>query len=255
MSPRKKSPRAPSIALDEAIERVTKVYEKERRHAAPLDVVAQDMGYKNANNGKALSTLASLRYYGLLERPKDGHLAVTKEFESYNFAPNDGMRISILQQWIRNPPVFSELLEKYSSGLPSDATIRFDLIQDGFSPATAESVIAVFKQSAAFADAFEHQEASRTDDLDGGFESVVEAEESSRQVQPPTATRSPQAAPIAADGGAQVRSADPSSDQIPVRLSMGRKAWLVIPQPFYEADKARLKAQIDLLLTEDDEED
>jgi hypothetical protein len=34
-------------------------------------------------------------------------------------------------------------------------------------------------------------------------------------------------------------------------LSEGRKAWLVIPTPFYEADKLRLKAQIDLLLTED----
>jgi len=41
------------------------------------------------------------------------------------------------------------------------------------------------------------------------------------------------------------------TDKIPVRLSEGRKAWLVIPTPFYEADKLRLKAQIDLLLTED----
>jgi hypothetical protein len=28
---------------------------------------------------------------------------------------------------------------------------------------------------------------------------------------------------------------------------------LVIPDPFFEADKARLKAQIDLLLTQDEE--
>jgi hypothetical protein len=40
-------------------------------------------------------------------------------------------------------------------------------------------------------------------------------------------------------------------DRIPVRLSKGRKAWLIIPTPFYEADKARLKAQIDFLLTEE----
>lgn len=42
-------------------------------------------------------------------------------------------------------------------------------------------------------------------------------------------------------------------DRIPVRLTAGRKAWLEIPTPFYAADKARLKAQIDLLLAEDDE--
>ena len=46
---------------------------------------------------------------------------------------------------------------------------------------------------------------------------------------------------------------DQGHDRIPVRLSGNRRAWLVIPEPFFEADKKRLKAQIDLLLTEDDE--
>jgi hypothetical protein len=41
---RKKSPRAPSISLDEALERVLRIYEKEKRHAAPTEVVVQDMG-------------------------------------------------------------------------------------------------------------------------------------------------------------------------------------------------------------------
>jgi hypothetical protein len=40
-------------------------------------------------------------------------------------------------------------------------------------------------------------------------------------------------------------------DRIPIRLPGGRRAWLEIPPVFYEADKARIKAQIDLLLTED----
>jgi hypothetical protein len=56
----------------------------------------------------------------------------------------------------------------------------------------------------------------------------------------------------------KIESQTPSSesqnegdDKIPVRLTEGRKAWLIVPTPFYEADKVRLKAQIDLLLTED----
>ncbi len=44
-----------------------------------------------------------------------------------------------------------------------------------------------------------------------------------------------------------------SHDRIPVRLRGGRRAWLLIPPVFYESDKARMKAQIDLLRTEDDE--
>ena len=42
-------------------------------------------------------------------------------------------------------------------------------------------------------------------------------------------------------------------DRIPVRLNGGRRAWLEIPTPFYLADKKRLNAQIELLLTEDEE--
>jgi hypothetical protein len=45
---------------------------------------------------------------------------------------------------------------------------------------------------------------------------------------------------------------DAGTDSIPVRLSGGRKAWLAIPTPFYADDKLRLKAQIDLLLAQDE---
>ena len=67
---RKKSPRAPLIALDKAIEGAIKIYEKEHRHAAPTEAVAQHLGYKSANSGTALRTIASIRYFGLLERPR-----------------------------------------------------------------------------------------------------------------------------------------------------------------------------------------
>jgi hypothetical protein len=40
---RKKSPRAPSLPLDESVERALKIYDKERRHAAPTDVIAQNI--------------------------------------------------------------------------------------------------------------------------------------------------------------------------------------------------------------------
>jgi hypothetical protein len=38
-----------------------------------------------------------------------------------------------------------------------------------------------------------------------------------------------------------------------MRAKGARRAWLIIPTPFFVADKQRLKAQIDLLLTEDEE--
>ncbi|MBS4011210.1 MAG: hypothetical protein KGZ72_10705 [Roseovarius sp.] len=252
-SVRKKSPRAPSLSLDEALDRTLKVYERERLNPAPTDVVAQGMGYKDANNGRALSAIASVRYYGLMERHSDGRLGVTKEVESYKYAPSEEMRRAYLRRFVAAPALFAEILERYASGLPSDGNLRYELIQRDFLPATAESLVAILRRSFDFAGVYDEE----PKDL---FVATSEVEE------PVTLP------PVAPDFGAQTAVAVPAPqqrpssylkdenslgeghDHIPVRLSGGRRAWLLIPHVFREADKQRLKAQIDLLLTEDEAE-
>ncbi len=257
---RKKSPRAPSIALDEALERAEKIYEKERLHAAPTDVVAQDMGYKDANNGKALSAIASLRYYGLVERHGNGLLSITKDVEGYKFAPGEEMRKAYLRRFLTAPAIFAELLERYAAGLPSDGNLRYELIQRDFLPATAESLVNILRRSAEFAQFYEPDPVSPavivtpnndvSEPRDG--ESPVPSPPPSIAV-PDAQLRSSPSRPLwANEGGADD---DSGHDRIPVRLTGGRKAWLLIPQVFRKADKQRLKAQIDLLLTEDEEAD
>ena len=152
---RKKSPRAPSMPLNEALDRAVKAYEKERLHAAPIEVVANNIGYKNANNGAALSAIASMRYFGLLERPKEGYLAVSKDVESFRFAPDEAMRRDLLIRFLRLPQLYEQLLDQYSTGLPSDANLKFALINRGFAPLSAETVISAFKQSVAFVGYFD----------------------------------------------------------------------------------------------------
>jgi len=251
-APRRKSPRAPSMALDEALERALKVYDRERLHPAPTEIVAQHIGYKNANNGSSLSALASLRYYGLLERPKEGILAVTKEVEEYKFAPDNGLKRSLLLRFLKCPPLFSELLEKYSAGLPSEPNLRFELIQRGFAPQAAEWTLAAFKRSVDFV-GYYHSSEDQSDvlvpdnaviDIPSGDVVNSLSEEVERALPPKPRTSSP----------AQNEPDDSELDRIPVRLPGGRKAWLLIPNPFFEADKIRLKAQIDLLLTKEEED-
>jgi hypothetical protein len=246
---RKKSPRAPSLDLQEALDRALKIYEKERRHPAPTDVVAQDMGYKSANSGKALSAMASLRYYGLLERSQAGQLAITKEVEAYRFDPSDSARRELLLRFVRNPPVFADLLDKYGDALPSDASLRFELVRRGFTPVAAESLISVFRRSAEFANYFDTGDERETAPAESAADEVnahraAPIDEPRDRAPPPTA-------------GVTEISSEPQEtgcDRIPVRLSHGRRAWLVIPIPFFESDKSRLKAQIDLILTDDEAE-
>lgn len=253
---RKKSPRAPSIPLDDALDKALKVYDKERLHPAPTDVVAQHMGYKDANNGRALGALASLRYYGLVERGSNGLLSVTKDVESYRYAPSDEMRRAYLRRFLTAPALFAELLERYSSGLPSDGNLRYELIQRDFLPATAESLVGILRRSADFAKLYEQEPQQ------GASEVAPEGEEfepAPEPVQPVEIARTAPVAPVQQRSANVQReerlSPDEMSghDRIPVRLSRGRRAWLLIPHVFHEADKQRLKAQIDLLLTEDEE--
>ncbi|WP_267222148.1 hypothetical protein [Dyella silvae] len=251
---RKKSPRAPSSSLPEALDRALKVYEKDRLHPAPTEVFANNLGYKSANSGSALTMIASLRYFGLVERVEDGVLAITKAVESYKFAPDAALRQKLLRQFVRSPSLYSDLLDKYSTGLPSDANLRYELIQRGFVPSAAESVLSAFRESVAFANYFSAEYEPSTESVGG---QVGELQPAPLEQQPVTA---PFSQTISSPGTSSMAptvvlpEAGSAEDRIPVRLSGGRRAWLVIPTPFFEADKSRLKAQIDLLLTQDEED-
>ncbi|QHB73132.1 hypothetical protein [Stenotrophomonas sp. 364] len=248
---RKKSPRAPSSSLSEALDRALRVYGKERLHAAPTEVFAQNMGYKSANSGSALQMIASLRYFGLAERVSDGVLAISKDVESLKFAPSESLKADILKKFLRAPALYGELLDKYTSALPSDPNLRFELIQRGFAPAAAESVLVAFRQSVEFAGYYAPGQRDEA-------EITPEPDESNSTESPYTPmgatfiTSAPHTMPPPAAG--RLEDFAGSEDRIPVRLPGGRRAWLVIPSPFFEADKTRLKAQIDLLLTSDEED-
>lgn len=249
---RKRSPRAPVISLREAVDRALKIYEKEGRHPANADIVATHLGYKSAENGAAKQTLASLGYYGLIERPSDGMISVSKSIEEFKFAPSEKLRTETLRKWLYTPNLFAELLEKFPDRLPSEASLKYELIQKGFNPTTADECLSAFIDSVQFAS---HTNivpedtppaAALTPDRSiGDNQSTPSAEVLS---EPPQ-----QAENAIRTSATQKESKDDDSDRIPVRLAGGRKAWLTIPSPFFIADKHRLISQIELLLTDDEE--
>ncbi|TEA79925.1 hypothetical protein [Allopusillimonas ginsengisoli] len=254
-SSRKRSPRAPSISLEEAVDRVRNVYDVEGSRAAPTEAVAQHMGYKGANNGAALQALASAKYFGLLEKPEDGRIRVTEGFEQFLLAREEVQRKSRLVQFLRNPPLYAELLARYKKLTTSTDALRSDLIKRGFNPIAAEVALAAFLKSVEYADYSSNNGASSdvvtlstdlTVNSDNGVTAATalsdDASGRTSLAAGAFASLSPVPTPLWLDAG---------MDSIPVRLPGGRKAWLAIPTPFYADDKQRLKAQIDLLLTQE----
>lgn len=247
------------VSLKVCVERIGKIYDQEGRHPATPDIVCRHLGYKDAGNGAAKQALAALGYFGLLERSQGGRLAVSKSYEEFKFAPNEELKARILKQWLRTPTVFAELLEKFPERLPSEASLKFELIQMEFSSATADECLAAFLDSLQFANV-------TSDNLvpEGSSDKLSEANINEQNASQATVS-------VIADAGRaaqkQTQNAidrtiergqqaveEENSDRIPVRLANGRKAWLVIPAPFYEADKRRLISQIELLLADDEQE-
>lgn len=253
---RKRSPRAPSAPLSEALDQALKIYEKESCHSTPVDVAAGHLGYKGAANGSASMALATLRYYGLIERPKEGFLNVTRDVEAFKYAPDEEARRKQIRVWLRNPQIFSDILDKYPGGLPSDKTIKYDLIQKGFAPSAADICVSAFLSSVEYAKYFD----------DVGFdvetkEDSTSSSDASGQTGSPDSGQSQTVAvlssalPVVGLPLTSPTAPVPSDvDRIPVRLAGGRRAWIEVPTPFYKADKKRLIDQIQLLLTEDEEE-
>lgn len=242
----KKSPRAPSMALDEALERTLRALERQGLGAVPAEVVAQNLGYKSVNSGTALAALASLRYFGLLDRPKVGFLAVSKNVESYKLAPNETARRSILIGFLKNPPLFAQLLDQFRQGLPPESSVRSELIHRSFAPVAAESVLISFIKSIEFVNYYDGTQS----DMSVAIPAQKKNDSESDDAISPTIIRSQVSA---LRSTSEIKMFDDVADKIPVRLRGGRRAWLIIPVPFFAADKARLKAQIDLILTMDEE--
>jgi hypothetical protein len=117
------------------------------------------------------------------------------------------------------PRVFAEILSKFADGLPSDAALKFELIQRGFLPEAAEAPVAVLKSSVEFGHYYDGpRPAAQAEPSRPGPEHAADGvsnrAEATSAASVPTAPPSPQAA-----------------DRIPVRLSGGRRAFPGNPVP------------------------
>ncbi|MEQ8391420.1 MAG: hypothetical protein RIB30_10540 [Thalassospira sp.] len=242
--PKKKSPRYPSLSLEDALTKAIQLYEANHLHPIANDAAAQSMGYAGANNGASLSALAALKYYGLVDRSGSGKLAASKDLETFQYAPNSSERRKLLQKWLLSPKVFEDIHNKYEGNLPSDAAIKYDLIKMGFIPDKAETCLKTYKASLNFVD----REAADNDEIDSSQE--VHSQRMSVMPEKQENKNDPSGETYQ---GPTRHAADIYTDRIPVRLQGGRKAWLEIPTPFYKNDKLQLVKQIELLITDDDE--
>jgi len=123
----KRSPNYPSLTLEQASEKVRKVYGQEHTHAAPREVIAQTLGYTGLH-GSSLSAIGALAAYGLLEKVGTGRLKVSPDAVSIlELDEGHPQRWEALERLAFTPKLFADLREKFGSEPPSDVNLKHNI--------------------------------------------------------------------------------------------------------------------------------
>jgi hypothetical protein len=149
---RTRSPNYPAVGLKEALDRTRKFYELDGKAGAPTETAAKHIGY-SAAHGEALSVLAALKSFGLLE-DKAGRVAPTQRaIELLNLQEQDPRRLEALKAAALAPSIYKQLIQQYKeTGLPSDDTLRAELVTyKGFNPNAVGNFISGFRETLKFA--------------------------------------------------------------------------------------------------------
>jgi hypothetical protein len=143
-----RSPNYPAVGLPDALTEARKIWDKEKKTAVSIDVLAGAMGYSSVS-GNVRTKVASLRKYGLLEQ-SGGKLRVSDiAMKALLGQPDEqAQALAIAAQ---RPELFKEMLTSHPDA--SDAAIRSELVlRRGFSEAGARQFIKAFRETMSIAD-------------------------------------------------------------------------------------------------------
>jgi hypothetical protein len=141
-----RSPSYPAFDLGEAIAKAEAVYKNERRSATTAEVIASHMGYSTATGpgGRAVS---ALRQYGLIEEASGKYRLSDTGYTLVHFGHESAEWKAALLDAAKHPTLFRELLTEYPDDLPSDATLRTDLLKREFNPGSIPDVVNIFRST------------------------------------------------------------------------------------------------------------
>ncbi len=147
-----RSPNFPAFDLGEALELAQMLYEREGRAATREGVIVTHWGYGSLS-GRARRKLAALKHFGLLEGEGSGkgklmrlsQLALRILLDPDKKSP---AYLQALREAALRPVLIKHLYDEYRNGLPSDETIKYNLLLDKkFTERAANLFVPVFRKT------------------------------------------------------------------------------------------------------------
>jgi hypothetical protein len=149
---RERSPAYPAVGLREAVERVKKLIAKDGKAGTSPHLVATHIGFASAH-GAAMSVVAALKKFGLIETSGDRLVPTQRAIEIDNLPESDPRRIQAIKDAALSPPIYKELVDQHrESGFPADETLQSELATyKGFNRNAVVGFVKDFKDTLNFA--------------------------------------------------------------------------------------------------------
>ncbi|MDP8981612.1 MAG: hypothetical protein M3O35_13605 [Acidobacteriota bacterium] len=139
------------MSLKVAVDKINDWYKKDGLVASPRDAALLHMGFEKFT-GDAGRLLSALKSYGLVQ-DTDGRLKLTpRGVDIVARQDGDPKKATALQDAAKGPAIYKDLLKTYASGLPSDPTLKSELIAGkGFNPKSVDDFIKDFQATLKYA--------------------------------------------------------------------------------------------------------
>ena len=150
---RTRSPSYPAIGLEDALDKMRILYERE--HFAKIPVVAAlDHWGHSSRSGAGFRVLGALKHYGLLDEERAGaqrFVWLSDRAKTLRRGPNDPQWNQECKDAALEPAIHAKLWDKWGpDALPSDQTMRFSLEEMGFNPRAIKKFIATLRSTLEF---------------------------------------------------------------------------------------------------------
>ncbi len=150
--PSKRSPNYPFLSLEDSVEKVRIIYNRDKLSPASPDVIVSHLGY-NKVHGTSRRVLSALKEYELLDELSDQRLRVSDEaYKILHSDINSPQGLNLLRNAALKPLIFFNVIEEYKGDLPSDQALSSYLVLErGFTPDGAQKFINVLRETVEFA--------------------------------------------------------------------------------------------------------
>ena len=151
-----RSPKYPYLDLRSSLDRLRELFEAERDHPTPYNVVAPHWGYaESSSTGRRV--LSALAQFGLLEAEKKGDNHVVRitplgKKIAIDKRPESPDRDEAIRTAALRPSIYEQIWQRWGADLPSEESLAYHLELDfGFNPNAIDGFVKDYVHTIQFA--------------------------------------------------------------------------------------------------------